>query len=117
MDAERLLAAEQTVALAGVVTADVLSQQDRNMPRPRRLLAVLLFYGTMSLIASFGAGPARFAAAAGGVAALSALLFGVVGRGVIALLQRGTGLIAPTDAGQQPQGPTNPNRPPGSQTA
>jgi uncharacterized membrane protein YgcG len=101
MKAEKLLAAEQTVALAGVIVQDLTAQtrQERTLPRPRRIIAVLLFYGTLSLIASFGQGPARLAAAAGGVTALASLVLGAGGRAVVGLLNRGAVLAQPEAPG------------------
>lgn len=99
VNAQRLLSAEATVALIGVVASDLIQQgADRKLPRPRRLLAVFFFYGLLSLIASFGSGPARVAAAAGGVTALAALVLGTTGRTIISLIDRATSVLAPTPA-------------------
>lgn len=105
MQAERLLSAEATVALAGVVAGDLLPKlpAERTLPAPRRILAIFLFFGVLSLLSSFGEGPARLASAAGGVVALSSLVVGAAGRSVVSLLQRGTGLVQP---GAVPEPPT-----------
>lgn len=89
-----MIAAESTVALAGAVIGDLLAQgSDRTLPRPRQIMAIFVFYGILSLVAGFGRGPARFAAAAGGVAALALLVIGGAGNTIDGFLQRVTRLI------------------------
>lgn len=93
MNADRLLAAEATLAIVGVSAADLIGQGDqRTLPKPRRIMAAMLFYGALSFVADLGAGPARFAAAAGGVTALASLVLGTTGKTIVDLLDRGAGL-------------------------
>ncbi len=100
MNAQRLLSAEAVVALTGVVTSDLIAQSKdparRGLPPPRRILAIFLFYGSLSLISAFGAGPARFAAAAGAVTALASLVIGTTGSKIVDLLNSGASWLAPT---------------------
>lgn len=117
MNAEKLIGAETSLALVGVVAGDLIGTPttERTLPRPRRIVAVLAFYSILSLIAATGAGPARVASAAGGVAALTSLVLGATGRTIIDLIQRLTGLLtspgagSPSSAGAGFGSPSNPN--------
>lgn len=94
MNASKAIAAESTVALAGAVIGDLIQQgPGRTLPRPKQIMAIFVFYGILSLVAGFGRGPARFAAAAGGVAALTLLVIGGAGATLSDFLQRITKLI------------------------
>lgn len=105
MRADKVLAAEEVVVVASIATGDLLAQgSNRTLPNPRRIVAAFILYGILSLLASLGRGPARFAAASGAVIMLAALVLGPGGAAVVQLLQRAGGL-AQTPAGSQPQAP------------
>lgn len=105
MTADKALAAEEIVALAAVAGGDLLAQGDaRGLPQPRRIISTVLFYGILSLVASLGDGPARFAAAAGGVTMLAALVLGPGGKAIEHLVASGAA-YAQTPEGQKPTAP------------
>lgn len=110
MNAEKVIAAESTIALAGAAAGDLIGQgTERTLPRPRQILSVFLFYGVLSVVAGFGQGPARVAAAAGGVLALTALVLGAAGRNLEELFARAAVLAsAPTGGDSAPVGPVGP---------
>lgn len=102
MNADKIIAAESVVAVAAISTGDLLAQGDaRGLPNPRRILATLFFYGGLSLVASAGEGPARFSAAAGGVAMLTTLVIGPGGKAITSLLGNVTS-FAQTPDGSPP---------------
>lgn len=115
MDAQKLISSELTIALVGVTVSSLkgkgygdpstesIEPGARSLPPPRRILAALLFYGFLSLAAGFGDGPARLAAAMGGVTALASLILGTTGKALVTLLSRGAGL---TDAKSVAPAPT-----------
>lgn len=99
MNAERLIGAEASVALAGVIAGDLISQTDRTLPAPRRILAIFGFYGLLSLMAALGSGPARLASAMGAVTALASIVLGATGRTIVDVITRATGLLTRAGAG------------------
>lgn len=104
MNADRVIAAEEVVAVAAVVTGDVLAQgTNRGLPNPRRLIALFLFYGLLSWTAALGQQAARVSAAVGGLVTLTMLL-GPAGAGLARLLNNLTA-FAQTPAGSKPQPP------------
>lgn len=117
MNADKLIGAEASLALVGVVAGDLIGTpaQERTLPRPRRIVAVLAFYSLLSLMAALGSGPARLASAMGGVAALTSLVLGATGRTIVDLIDRFTGLLTSPGAGSSPSAgagfgsPSNPN--------
>lgn len=102
MKAEKLIAAESAVTLAGVIASDLLSQSDRTLPAPRRILGWFFFYGLLSLVASLGTGPARVAAAVGAVVALTTAILSTLGHDLTALLSAATGLFTTAPAVEAP---------------
>ena len=72
MKADRLIAAEQFVTLAGYVASDLIGQPQgqRQLPSPKIVVGVLAFFAGLSWVASLGAQPARVASAAGAVVTL-----------------------------------------------
>lgn len=94
VNAEKAIGAETSVALLGVIAGDLIGQgSQRTLPKPRRIMATLLFYSLLSLATAFGAGAARFAAAAGGVVAIASLVLGTTGRVLVDVIDRATGLL------------------------
>lgn len=119
MNADRLISAEASLALVGVVGGDLVAQTDRTLPKPRRIMAVLGFYGLLSLIAGAGPGPARFAAAAGGLTALASLVLGATGRQLVDIITRATSLATTPGTGAAPASGSSStgSAPPGYQQA
>jgi hypothetical protein len=101
VNAEKLIGAEASVALVGVIASDLIGtpQDQRTLPKPRRIMGVFVFYSILSLMTALGQGPARFAAAAGGVLAITSLVLGATGRTIIDVIQRSTGLLTGAGSG------------------
>ena len=95
MNAEKLIALESTVAVAGIVTGDLIGQGDqRTLPKPRRILAAYLLFSIFAVVAQLGQGPAKVAAFLGGLLTLTAVVTGVVGKDLVRLINRGAGLFS-----------------------
>lgn len=86
MNAQKALAAESTLTIGATVFGDLVRQQDRTLPRPKKILGWLMFFSLLSILAAFGQGPARLAAAVGGLATLVSMVSGVAGQDLIQLL-------------------------------
>lgn len=112
-----MIGAETSVALVGVIASDLLNEKDRTLPKPRRILATLLFYSILSLATAFGQGPARFAAAAGGVVAIASLVLGTTSSTLTTLLDRATGLLTTPGGGAASASPSPGAAPAGLPTA
>lgn len=108
MTPERVIYATETGALIVNVYGDLAGQGgQRKLPRPRAIVATLVFYGLLGLIAQLGAGIARVCAAAGSVLLLTMLvgagvrkvgdklqpIGGEGGRNLISLLDSATALL------------------------
>ena len=78
MKADRLIAAEELVAVAGYALGDLLAQKSANgsagLPNPKTMIGVLAFYGLLGWTSALGAQAARLAASVGGVVMLLFLL-------------------------------------------
>lgn len=110
MNAEKAIGAETSVALFGVIAGDLIGQgSDRTLPKPRRILATLLFYSLLSLMTALGQGPARVAAAAGGLVAIASLVLGVTGRVLVDVIDRATVLLTSGGGGSAPSGSSPPS--------
>lgn len=105
MRADKIIAAEETVTLAAAIGGDLIAQGAvRGLPNPRKLVGILIFFGGLSWVSSFGSGAARFAAAVGGVVMLANLVLGPGGKAIVGLVNTGAGLAA-TPAGVKPTTP------------
>lgn len=100
MNAKRALAVEESLALVAVTAGDLLSQADPTLPSPRRITGTLAFFAALGLASDLGDGPARFAAAAGGVAVLTAIVIGPAGVSLEKLLTSLTSIagVAPVSS-------------------
>ncbi len=97
MNAHKVIAAEETVVVAVLAGKDLVNQA---MPRPKPILAALLFYGALGWVSALGAQAARLSAAVGGVIAL-ALLVAPAGAKFVSTLQR---LVQGVESTAAPQG-------------
>jgi hypothetical protein len=95
----RLITASESVALIASTWGDLASVSDPTLPRPKIIVSILLFYGAMGLIASFGRGAARVASAASVVMLLTTLVVGPGGRHIIGLLTGATKLTQSDSGG------------------
>lgn len=109
MNTSRVLAAEELVALVAGVSDDLYAQKQAGtlgLPSPRRPVAIMFFFAGLGIFASFGTGPAKLAAAVGGVVTLTLLLLTNAASGVVSALGSTFTGLASTPAGQKPTAPT-----------
>ena len=91
-----VLLASETVTVASLAAYDLFAQNGQGkLPKPGPILAALGFYGLLALFGSLGDTAARFAAAVGAVLALTVLVTGKRGKGLLQLIQHLTGQVAP----------------------
>lgn len=92
-----VLVASEAVALTSTVAYGFLGSQapqGTRLPPPRELVAILGLYAILGLIGSFGALLERAAAVVGGVTALTLLVVGARGQGMVLLLRKFASLLA-----------------------
>lgn len=89
MKPTRVIVATEMGSLAVAVFGDLASSSDPTLPKPRIVAGILVFYAILGLVASFGRGPAKVAAAAGALTFLVTL----VGTGVKGSGQGGKNLL------------------------
>ncbi len=92
MKPSKVIGATEGLALLAATAGDLASTSDPALPAPRPIVAVLGFYGLLGLVAGFGDGPARVAAAAGVVTLLASIAIGPAGKHLVALLEAGAEL-------------------------
>lgn len=100
--ASTLLAGE-VVAVGAIVTYDMLQNQGTKLPRPGPVVAALGFYALLALVGSLSQTAGRVAGTVGAVLALTILVTGKRGQGILGLLQRLT-----KSAGLTPKIQSNP---------
>jgi hypothetical protein len=98
------LLAGEVVCVAALVTYDMLQSQGQKLPRPGPPLSALVFYALLALVGSVGPAAARVAGMVGAVLALTVLVTGKRGAGILGLLTKITGMVSSTVGNPPPAG-------------
>lgn len=86
------LLASETIAVAAIVAYDLMQNPGTKLPSPKAPIAALGFYSLLAIIGSLGENMARITSAVGGVLALTLVVTGKRGKGILGLLNKLTGL-------------------------
>jgi hypothetical protein len=97
------LLAGEVVAIGAIVTYDMLQNQGTKLPRPGPVVAALGFYALLALVGSLSQTAGRVAGAVGAVLALTILVTGKRGQGILGLLKKLTDAV-----GLKPKVQSNP---------
>jgi len=97
-----LLAAE-AVTTGALVTYDLLGAQDKKLPRPGPIVASVGFYAILGLAGSASTAFEPVAVAVGWVLALSVLVTGKRGKGIVNLLNTWAGYVGKLGSGNSAQ--------------
>ena len=81
-------AAAEAVTLAAIVTYDVIGSTDTKLPRPGPIVATMGFYSGLAAVGSISRAFEPAVVAAGWVLALSVLVTGQRGKGLLLLFQK-----------------------------
>ncbi len=81
------LAAAEAVTAAAIITYDMMGVQDKKLPRPGPIVATIGFFSMLGLAAAASDMLAPIAVAVGWVLALSVLLTGKRGKGIVKLFE------------------------------
>lgn len=80
------------MTLAAIVTYDVMSATDTKMPRPGPIVATMGFYAALAAVGSISRAFEPAVVAVGWVLALSVLVTGQRGRGILRVFQKFAGI-------------------------
>lgn len=86
-------AAAEAVTLGAIVTYDVMGATDTKMPRPAPIVATMGFFALLAAVGSISRTFEPVVVAIGWVLALSVLVTGGRGRGLLGLFQRLAGYV------------------------
>lgn len=84
--------------MAALVTYDMLQNTGQKLPRPGPPVSALVFYSLLALIGSLSQSAARVAGMVGAVLALTVLVTGRRGKGILDLITKLTGAVGPKTA-------------------
>jgi hypothetical protein len=90
-DPSKVLVASETVALVSTTAYGFLGPQDgqqQKLPDPRQIVAALAFYAVLGLVGSFGRGASTAAGWVGAIMALTLLVTGKTGKGMLLLVEQ-----------------------------
>ena len=82
------LIAGEVVCVAALVSYDMLQNQGQKLPRPAPVVSALAFYALLALVGSISTAAGRVAGMVGAVLALTVLVTGKRGQGILGLLNR-----------------------------
>lgn len=98
------LAAAETVCTGALVAYDLLGAEEKKLPRPGPIVASIGFYAMLGLAATASATFVPAVVAAGWVLALSVLVTGKRGKGVVRLLADLAGYAGKLGSGSTSEG-------------
>lgn len=93
------LVAAETVTTGALVAYDLMGAQEKKLPKPGPIVAAVGFYAMLGLAASVSATFAPVVVASGWVLALSVLVTGKRGKGVVKLLTDLAGYVGKIGGG------------------
>lgn len=86
-------AASEAVTLSAIVTYDLIGSTDAKLPRPGPIVATMVFYSGLAAVGSISRTFEPVIVAAGWVLALSVLVLGQRGKGLLGLFSKLTGWV------------------------
>ncbi len=90
---DKTLLASETVCVVSLVAYDMLGTPGQKMPRPGPPVTALAFYALLAMVGSLSDGAGSVVAAVGGLLALTVLVTGKRGQGLLGLLNKLTSSV------------------------